>query len=638
MVVAWQTVSSLLPSQGTLHKGSGGDASETYRWATQWSHTPEDFLAYAVPGFFGWRIGSQDGPYWGRIGRSDGWAPGLGQQGGFRNFYQESTGFGTAGALLVVLGAGLVLATRRKDGAAAVLEPGPRAWGLFFLGVAVACVVLGLGKFTPLYEAVFRLPLMSWWRNPQKWLSVGNLAFAVLAGLAAEGVAAWGRGATVPERLVKVLHYLPFAAVFGWGVTFLLDDGFKADRTREGYLPTEIDAMLSTMHTSAFVAAVVVSLAALLLKLVITAAAQRARKFESADFQRQWRGWFAADRLGVTLAAGLGVLTVGQMTWVFTHYIEPYDWNAVYNENPKPFFDRITKDGLPVRVKVFNQDPVLHFYLSTALAYHQIQAVDIPAASRIPDDYAEFFKALGSQPARLWQLAGCRYLLLPAPLLGQLTSQLPAVGTNIIGVSWFLPQGTSTFDLKFVPVAEPRTLPPDAQQMLRGVAEVRNYVPKASVVTGVEILPDGAAVLKRMADPAWDPHVSAVLSADEAAKAGLQQPLTAAAGPATARLVSYRDWKVEVEVTSPAPGLLRVNDRFEKDWCATVDGKPAPVVRADYLLRGVPVPAGTSRVVLQLQTPSGGVYAGLFAILSVAGWGLASWKQSCAAPVRGKSA
>jgi uncharacterized membrane protein YfhO len=51
---------------------------------------------------------------------------------------------------------------------------------------------------------------------------------------------------------------------------------------------------------------------------------------------------------------------------------------------------------------------------------------------------------------------------------------------------------------------------------------------------------------------------------------------------------------VETEIEGPA--ILRLADLWYPDWRADVDGRPVPVLRTDYFLRGVVVPGGRHRV------------------------------------------
>ena len=72
------------------------------------------------------------------------------------------------------------------------------------------------------------------------------------------------------------------------------------------------------------------------------------------------------------------------------------------------------------------------------------------------------------------------------------------------------------------------------------------------------------------------------------------------AAPATAtgavRIVSYRNSEVVVEVDAAAPGYVVLYDPWHPWWFATVDGRDAPVIRANVLFRTVPVPAGRHTV------------------------------------------
>jgi hypothetical protein len=73
---------------------------------------------------------------------------------------------------------------------------------------------------------------------------------------------------------------------------------------------------------------------------------------------------------------------------------------------------------------------------------------------------------------------------------------------------------------------------------------------------------------------------------------------------ARAEVTSYRLNDLTVEVETPGPALVRVADLWFPGWVATVDGRPASVLRADYLLRAVPVPAGRHRVELRFESPA----------------------------------
>jgi uncharacterized membrane protein YfhO len=61
--------------------------------------------------------------------------------------------------------------------------------------------------------------------------------------------------------------------------------------------------------------------------------------------------------------------------------------------------------------------------------------------------------------------------------------------------------------------------------------------------------------------------------------------------------------RVEIEVETERGGLLVLADRFDRGWSVTVDGRPARALRANYVFRGVLVPAGKHRVVWQYRTP-----------------------------------
>jgi hypothetical protein len=66
--------------------------------------------------------------------------------------------------------------------------------------------------------------------------------------------------------------------------------------------------------------------------------------------------------------------------------------------------------------------------------------------------------------------------------------------------------------------------------------------------------------------------------------------------PGVASIESSRPGRIEVVVTSTSGGVLVLHDTYYPGWLAEVDGRPASILRAFVLFRGVEVPAGTHRV------------------------------------------
>ncbi|HEX8634721.1 MAG TPA: YfhO family protein [Pyrinomonadaceae bacterium] len=80
---------------------------------------------------------------------------------------------------------------------------------------------------------------------------------------------------------------------------------------------------------------------------------------------------------------------------------------------------------------------------------------------------------------------------------------------------------------------------------------------------------------------------------------------------ATARVTHLSDERMEVETKSNAPAFLVTSDVFYPGWQATVDGAPARLFRTNYVLRGLPVPAGTHTIRFEFRPRS--FYRGAFA-------------------------
>lgn len=81
--------------------------------------------------------------------------------------------------------------------------------------------------------------------------------------------------------------------------------------------------------------------------------------------------------------------------------------------------------------------------------------------------------------------------------------------------------------------------------------------------------------------------------------------------------------EVEITVDSPRASILVCSESNMSGWTATVDGRPARILPANYAFRGVEVPAGPHTIRLCYRAP--GLYAGLVVMavgLMACFWGL----------------
>ena len=77
-----------------------------------------------------------------------------------------------------------------------------------------------------------------------------------------------------------------------------------------------------------------------------------------------------------------------------------------------------------------------------------------------------------------------------------------------------------------------------------------------------------------------------------------------AGGEGTVKLTSYEANEAKYEVESAQGGLVVFSEVYYPGWTATIDGVPAELGRANYVLRALNVPAGKHEVVLSFKPQS----------------------------------
>ena len=168
--------------------------------------------------------------------------------------------------------------------------------------------------------------------------------------------------------------------------------------------------------------------------------------------------------------------------------------------------------------------------------------------------FREYWSALGSRSTPLYDLLNVKYI----------------IGRK--GV----PLDFSKWELAF-----------DSDPQL-SVYRNRNFMPRAFVVHRSVVEADAEAQLALMHMPGFDPRETVVVEQGRS--------LSGPPSPSSAVVARYRNDEVVVQVQTETEGYLVLSDMYDRGWQATVDGDDAPVLRADFTFRAVPITAGTHEV------------------------------------------
>jgi len=597
--------------------------SEAQRWqfATAISLPPVESLRIVVPGLFGYRMDSPDGgAYWGAVG-FDGTSKG------------RWSGAGEYAGILVVLVASYAAATSlRKKRSPYSQQERRMVW--FWTAVATGSLALSWGHFAPFYRIFFAIPYLSTIRIPSKFLHVMHLALWVLFAYGLEAIAR-GSLASGKERLG------------GW------KDQFAT--WRKTAAPGEVNWVFGAVACFAIAAVGALNYAggAAELKSHLRGIEFQMGPPATAEFSigEAWKalGFFAISlalvggmitgffngtraRIGWML---LGTVLVVDLYRANTPWVKYYDWVTRYQSNPvldllkdKPWEQRVTAFLDPHRQgPLVGGESTLSWtylqkeWLENQFQYFNIQSLDISQMPRVPELETAYFGALGLMEnqsnlplvGRLWQLTNTRYILGSKEVVDQLNGMVDPVQKRI--------RLKMPFGLGLKPGVTPpnaSTATADMVQLLTATAsetgpfavlEFTGALPRAKFYTDWQAGLDNTQVLQRLRSMEFDPARQVLVSEALSGGAPASSPSTAEAS-----IVAYAPKHITVKTRSTAPGILLLNDRWHPDWKVTVDGQSTPLLRANFLMRGVSVAAGEHTVEYRFDPPHQTLWVSLAAV------------------------
>ncbi|NBB75272.1 MAG: YfhO family protein [Bacteroidetes bacterium] len=130
------------------------------------------------------------------------------------------------------------------------------------------------------------------------------------------------------------------------------------------------------------------------------------------------------------------------------------------------------------------------------------------------------------------------------------------------------------------------------------VLENMDYAPRAYFVGQTEVIADPQQTWQRLRAATFAPQTTAILPEP------IDQPVTPvdSASTTAVSLQQYTPREITWQVETDAPRLLVVSEvYYPAGWEATIDGEPAEIHRANYLLRAVHVPAGEHTVTMRFD-------------------------------------
>lgn len=454
-----------------------------------------------------------------------------------------------------------------------------RAFRRFWLGVGIISLLWALGGSTPFFQLVYVLvPGTKFFKAPSTMMYVFAFAMALLAALGTERLLA---------RKVSQRYAIGWLVAGGAIALLATAGGFTSLAQRlvvDPSLMDTVDANARAVTMGAWRSFLAVVVAATIIILLA-------------------KGRLPAQRAGLLLA-----LLVAADLWSIERFYWMFSQPASKLYASDAAIDYLKKLPQPTRVAVFAvgqgnpvapHDPVL---TGDGLMVHRIRSVTGYHGNEL-DRYQKLGKVDEGYSARLnpafWQLMNVNYFLTN-------TDTLPIEGAQRVVGPVQTAAGTKV-----------------------SLYKLGSDQPFAWVAPAMARYPDDVA-LQAEQQPNFPTYQVAIL--DTSASVATV-PLTAIPAPLalTTSTTDYRPGHFTVKLSAPAPAgsALVASENYYPGWVAKVDGKPVQVYRADYVLMGVPLPAGAQSVEFTFDNatyPKGRSITlaalALSLLLALAGWAL----------------
>ncbi|HZT22868.1 MAG TPA: polysaccharide biosynthesis/export family protein [Verrucomicrobiae bacterium] len=570
--------------------------------------------------------------------------------------FMRFTGGGNYVGILVALVVAWTIAQafRRPN---SVFDPAQRRLIGFLTAVGVVTLLLAWGRFAPFYGWLYQLPYVSTSRNPTKFLMIFSFALVILFAYGIHGLSrryldvpasnikssiarlqSWWRNARGFDRRWTWGCLIVFAAsVVAWIIYAQQKPALVRYLQAVGFDNKDLAGQIAGFSIGQAGWFLLFFAAAILLCLLVLA------------------GIFSGPRakIGGVLLGALLIADLGRanLPWItYWNYIQKYDIDPDQpGQSTNPIINFLRDKPYQHRVAILHsQTPLEQLYeiewAQHQFLYYDIQSLDIVQRPRVAADIAAYDDVLSPRGTpgtlylmvRHWQLTNTRYLLGPTAYLDSLNQDLDPVQKRFRIVK--------QFDI----VPKPGVMNPTQYSELTArldpngpyaLFEFTGALPRAKLyfdwetntadelkhftTNGLDALDRDAffkagtndfITLQKLVAPAFDPWKTVLLAVSPAVPpSGDTNAISASS--ATVHFVAYAPKDITLRTEAPAPTVLLLNDKYDPNWRVTVDGQPAPLLRANFIMRGVYLPAGGHTVEFQFRLPMRPFYVTLAAIV-----------------------
>ena len=637
---ASQTIVALVTTQvqGMAGQESNQESkSEHWDWASQWSLPKLETLGIMVPGLFGYKMDTpnnmpefedlyQGGAYWGGMGRTpeldryyDSGSNGPKPAG--PGIMERFTGGQNYAGFMVLLIAAWAVAQSLRRKEHSVLTPLQRQSIWFWTVILGLSLAISWGRFDPfhLYEHTFYvLPVFSQSRNPVKLVLIFSWAICILFAYGADDLSrrflnpagvpatlgAWWKRVTAFDRKwtigtlvfagASLLAWLIYSSEKPGLMNYLHGRGFEDDR-----MAAQL-ADFSVNQAGLFALLAIVTIGLMILIIAGVFAGPRAK-------------------LGGVLLGALLLLDLGRADLPFVNhwnYVEKYE---VGNLNPivkflaeKPYENRVKLlpfppgEGMDLFNQVYNIEWVQQLF-----PFYNVQSLDIVQRPRVGSDIASYEAAFAPRSQETYYLLPRHWALTNTRLFVGATAV--ALGGGNVDTLSFLNGAFDPEQKRFRTLQRFDVLPKPGIEQVRQFSDLTiqlsdngkyalfeddGALPRVKLYSNWQVITNDSVALKTLTATNFDPFQTVVVAQPVPA------PTAPAAAPGTVTFTSYHTKHIVLQADAATPAVLLLNDKYEPMWHVTVDGQPAALLRANYIMRGVYLPAGKHTVEFTFSLPN----------------------------------